>query len=1288
MSAKSCNLYPIAAKDNKHSKLYKRLLEKTNNRPLTNYLYVSYLQPGVADTMDQDTTRYGKRGDQDEHSAEAVYDFFNVVSMLNQRNAKTSVEKAIGARDQNNNVIFYDDPNEALKKANDFNQGVSQEKSVGLVASVGQTGDKFCIIVDYLDSKTITTRDKVKEQIKLWDIVRDFFKQNGMDLDNMPFLRSRANPVQGGEYLVNYLNSLKNFIRGNLISKQDIMTILYLEENSNEVKRLKQAYGELEDVADAIYNSYRDPSSMTASKKSLRDTVLENGRNLGGIDLNALKALLKKESKDFREESPDWGLKEAYDKMAEEYDLEAIELVLKEEITTLSEAAGEALIILKRRMDKAKDLGDTAEGKRLQELYKTMARELASQQFYQGSLNFLQETLTQLDLIQEILNNVQQTGTALERSISKAKAVTQIKELIEGHYKIVDALTRMDQIIIDENISASNKKNIEQLASQVKNSLDARRSLMKQLQKEITGDMAVAILGDKLPDKRAVTELLDAIEKGTGVSDFLYSMSRCSDPLVAAMGTIVRDAQDQRTLILQDLRLRIRRVTEKLYKSGSNSEFMYDETNHFISDIDWASYEIAKEKYRKNLFKKRPGGKRYDYWQRLEKMDEWIDNNTEERVVDKKTGRTERVPNHNYRTDWDKSQLTDAQQKYYDEIMQIKGELGSLIPEFAQNHYLPPQVRMSNGDQFRKGRVWKATKDKVKDMWTIREDETDYQFNGTVMGESAHMGRGDLSGVTKKDVPIFYLHELEDQRELLKDASGAIERFATTAINYYAISRVKDVVESMADYIKDMRPSQMAKDGKAVYEQASAEGVVVSKKLMKTAKKWAMVHLINAFIDQEIYGIRKRGNSKVTRFFDKLTQYTSIKSLALNTKGMVANELAGEIQMLIEATAGEFYNIGDLAWAHAKLLGSWNSIGRIFGFLFRNKNSKITLIAELLDITGDDFSESKGARYHKNWLVQLLGGDFSFMGYKAGEQIIHIINALAMLKHHKVLVNGKKTSLWNALRKSKKIDGNSQLLLAKNTTDLNGNVIDIAYLNRFKGEVRYVNQTCHGSMNAEDKGVIHQYVVGRMLANFRQWAVEHYSRRFRKQHFDGSIKQFREGYYNTLGRFVYGLLPQMFEFQARAAIKWGDMDRGQRKNVIRALAEMVLITGLLSGIIAFMGDPDDHKGENAWRFWQYILRRLRMETFGSMPIGWILESKTLLNSPIASTNTVNGLIYPLFSYKDWDRTLQSGPHRGENAFWVNLKRYTIPFIKDIDQTFNFGEDEAVFRLFDPENMYK
>ena len=128
---------------------------------------------------------------------------------------------------------------------------------------------------------------------------------------------------------------------------------------------------------------------------------------------------------------------------------------------------------------------------------------------------------------------------------------------------------------------------------------------------------------------------------------------------------------------------------------------MYEDgTNYIISDIDWVAYHKARGEAFKQF--KADGLRGLEL---AEAMQEWEEINTEDRPVDLRDpsdggGRTERVPNEQYRKPF--PELTPAQQEYYNEMMQIKGELGSLLPDYAQKHYLPPQKRRSTIDALAK----------------------------------------------------------------------------------------------------------------------------------------------------------------------------------------------------------------------------------------------------------------------------------------------------------------------------------------------------------------------------------------------------------------------------------------------------------------------------------------------------------------------------------------------------------------------------------------------------------
>ena len=43
--------------------------------------------------------------------------------------------------------------------------------------------------------------------------------------------------------------------------------------------------------------------------------------------------------------------------------------------------------------------------------------------------------------------------------------------------------------------------------------------------------------------------------------------------------------------------------------------------------------------------------------------------------------------------------------------------------------------------------------------------------------------------------------------------------------------------------------------------------------------------------------------------------------------------------------------------------------------------------------------------------------------------------------------------------------------------------------------------------------------------------VEHYTRRFRSSHYDATLGENREGYYNTTSKFAYAMIGDIFNFQ-------------------------------------------------------------------------------------------------------------------------------------------------------------
>lgn len=1281
MSKNSCELYPIV--QGKPSKLYKDLLKVTGNRPKANYIYAVYLQSGVAAQMD--SLGYS-RNDQGEHKIADVEKHLDVMSFIREstEGKVSEVSRTIGATDFSGNPIDYTNAKDALDIAQRHNSS-----SKGTVAAVYSKGDKFNIVVDVKNARTQLRSAQVEKQLQQWDILKQAINSIGIDIESADLNKSVYNATNA-RYAVQQMHNIQ-LTDNKYLDRKEIKDLLVFNESSTQVQRLKQMFGTLDEVAQKIYDSYRT-GGVTSSQRTLIDATLANCKKYNGLDVNAV--LNQIESVEQAIGNTEEGkIEDTIKSLNKKYNLDFNEVVLVgNNIRSLSQAASEAAVTLQRQLKKMKaEQGITPETTRLEQSLHTLMKEINSNRYYIGILGFLNEASAQIQKMENILQNTPQSGSNLERASAMAKSLMQVKSITDGYKNILTSLSNIDNIVSDERLSDTDKQVIKDQASKLVEFFNKHDKTLKELRLNTMTTIATEYLGDKLSNGMAVVNIVEMAEKDSTIYDYLYSIGRVSNPLIATMGNIIRDAQSSRDAKMNAISLRIRRAENKLRKAGIKSDFMYEPNGYIISDIDWTAYNKARAKFRKGLKGQGNRGLSID-----EAMKNWEDANTEDRIVDFVSGRTEKVPNATYRKAF--PQLTKEQQEYYTTMMQIKGELGTLLPNYAQRQFIPPQVRRSFIDAIQaavKGGslqgLIKAIRTKFKDLTTIREDDDRYANNGIVNGEEYSIVSGALDNTPFRQIPIFYINKIKDQEELLKDFSSAIQHLAGTAINYEAMNSIKDTVEFMADFIKDQEVAA-GRNYKSL-DMVEDTGIRVFKQLRAFAGNSNTIGIVDGFIDKHIYGVNIKDTGKFHYLLRNLLAYTSIKSLAVNVKGAISNYSVGELQMLIEAGAMEFYNPIDYVWAHKEVFGdnTVGSVGRIMDFMTNNTNSKSVLLAQIFDPLNENFSEQQHQRYYRGPLRHLLGKDFTFIGYGAGEHLTHFVTMYAILHNTKVKINGKTKTLYDAFSVGNKVDGNSELIIDKNATYINDEgqevPIDNAFLEKIRKKIRYTNQTMHGAMNEEDKGLIHQHMVGRFVMNLRQWMVEHYSRRYRGSHYDATLGEYREGFYNTASRFIYAWVGDIFRFQRESMLHWNEMNSMQKANVRRALSELTVLASLLTLSFA-LGEPDEHKKEFWMRMWIYQTKRAITDVRGSTPVGIPLEMNVLINSPVAASNVVNSFLYPFVGINDINEEIKAGKHKGENRYFRNIKKYLIPFYGQIEQLNEMDTDNGVFQVFEKNNLQK
>lgn len=1285
--AKSCILYPEV--NGEPSKLYKEFLEKAKiKRPLTNYLYAAYITSDMADKMDNAGYR---RNSQGQHNASDILSFIDFAKMQSEMESLSSQELQMGAMDSNGKRIDYANAKDALDRADKFN-----DTHIGLTAIVVQHGDVYNIIVAEKNANTQTYSIDVKQKLKVWDVYKQAFNAIGIDIDNMPQELSSvfsANNTGLAQQLLNF-----KFLRMNDIYKKDALTLFSVNANLPQVQRLVGEFDSLEDAAQFMDDVNRGNKVPNARQKTLFLNAVNEAKKFKGLDLDALKKQVDDMMQNVRDNSPEEAIRDTLHKLNKKYKIGINEIhKINDKINSLSDAATEALFVMQRQVRQLeKEKGNNAEGRRKSIIVNQLLKEINSKKYFLGITRFLGEAGTQVHEIDNILNNLPQTGTELEKAFRTAKILQDIDSIRKQYYNLVNALSD-DSLLIDESISQTDIDNIRNAAKDLKEFFDKKQKMLNNLAEGTMFTIMSQIVGSTSPDGQAMINAVRMAATDTSAMDFLYSVGRSSNAVIGAMGAIIRNAQDERNGILNDMSNRIRRATTKLYKSDSNSEFMYEDDGHIISDIDWQLYKNARKAEIKRLYKQ--GLRGFDLKQAIE---DWEDANTEDRVVDHTNGRTEKVPNSDFRKPF--PQLTPAQQEYYDTMMQLKGEIGSLLPMYAQHQYLPPQLRRSMLDALGHaksvGDVWKAVRNKAENMVTVREDDENYAMNGIIDGDEYHIAEGDFDNTPLKQIPIFFIKKLSDSDELLKNFSSAIEALAGTAINYDAMNNIVDVVEFIGNFVKGQNARSDMKEADLV-ENAQ---VRVMKDLRKQGRNTNTEKIIDSFINQYVYGKYRdnSGGKTFNKLIDSIVQYTSFKGLATNVKGAFANYIMGEFQMMVEAGAGEFYNFKDYAWAHSKLFGSAGVTGEVWDALNETRNSKSKLFCDMFDPESDSFDFKSHQKYHKSMFRKLMAHDLSFIGYGSGEYLIHYVNMYAVLHHQKVKLNGKQIPLYDAFEVAERKDGVGELRLKQGVTRIDGSAITPEFIQGVKQKVRYVNQTCHGAMNKEDKGIIYQKWYGRLAMNFRQWMVEHYSRRFRGMHFDYSLGMNREGYWvsaykllendkskeareqgERLKAFGYWL-KDLVTFNWRARTNWSNLSEMQRYNCKRAASETMMLISLL-GLSFALGEPDEHKKEFWRRWWIYQTRRMIMDTEASMPNPRMLDSViSIMNSPFGGVQTMSSMMYLITGLYNGDlwTTIKSGDHKGEIRYFRNVKKYFLPFFKDYEQMQKMDTDDSIFKVFD------
>lgn len=1294
MAAPSCDLYPDV--NGEPSKLYQDLLKLAHNdRKLVNYVYAAYLQQGVAAQMDQ--SNYPRNG-QNQHNAKDVFKFLNVDKLLiSTADSEYIAMKRAGSIDSDGNKIIYNDGKQALERADVFNNSSLGES---FVASVFQHGDEFQIFVERKDSKSVENVGLVKEQLKAWEMLTQAFNGAGVDLDELIKIYPKIFSPTNIPNMVDWLDNVQKMSPSDIVnlSELDLKLLLTINKNNSLIQRLITRYTDIDNLAHTLYAYLRRSSHSTLSPadaarfQQLKVTLL----SMAGINISTLRASLNSMGQNLRTTEASFLISETIKSLGDKVNPNIITDIGRQNkrITSLSKAAERAVQVLARKLDEAYNQKNAKEVIELKKKLSKLIDNIDGKCYYGGTLELIQNVNSDVNTLLTTLNNPS-GNTRMEKILEMANNFKALNDIVENYTDILQALSDLNKIIINDNISQADEQSLQNEAKQALKRLKEVKEILDGSKTQLAVDIMTEYLGDTDVNGIPIAILATSATQDSSILDILVSGTDLSNKFAQTIGTIIKRAQQERDKKLLDIKDRIQRATNRLYKAGiKNEDWMYDKDGRIISDIDWGMYYKRRAAYMWSL--RAQGIKGYMFDKMLQ---DWEEQNTEDRVVDVVSKRTERVPK------FKKSfpLLNSAQKEYYDTMMQLKGELGTLLPEYAREQFTPPQIRLNFIDAINRARkeykgtsrvkrIFKVCMDSFKDMFIWREDDTIVDKTGYYHGEYSG-GKSNPDGSLKKRIPIFYYGKLKDPSMLDKNFSRAISLMATTAVNYNSMKTIESTAQYMKDFTNGTPIMEIDDQGNEIVNITENKSTLVVERIKKATRECRLPGLIEGLIDSKIYGRQAFRKTWLNKMWLNLQKFTSWAALTLNLKGAVVNETVGHIQTFIEGMGGEFFSFSDWLKAEAETMDPTRIGGRMADIVNGTKLSIDTLLEERFNIKQDNFSKMKELSYRSSSLGRIYDSVDSMILYGIGEYHIHQINFRAILNSEKVLLNGRKVPLKEIFDKTAPVDGVCKLIIKPGATRLDGSPITEEYLDSIMNIVKLVNQEHHGAMNDEDKGIICRHIWGKSIMHFRQWMVKHYYRRYGKAHKDPLTGLVREGFYRTT---LNMMAAQILEFKAirKLIVKISNStdfadkledfkgmylyknmkarnDKTRIANLRKASTEIALALALqcLFGLVKGWTEGDDD--DDDWMGWSNlqilsIIDRLLVDVIGSTPIGIFGQSQKLINKPIPSVNTINKIMYPISNIEDITKEYEVGRFKGQNKWWHNVKYEFLPFTKQID----------------------
>lgn len=568
-----------------------------------------------------------------------------------------------------------------------------------------------------------------------------------------------------------------------------------------------------------------------------------------------------------------------------------------------------------------------------------------------------------------------------------------------------------------------------------------------------------------------------------------------------------------------------------------------------------------------------------------------------------------------------------------------------LLPKSQQPGLILPSIPMSDWERLQRQGPVKLAKTKGKEAVKIQSYDRD------IYGDQLDKKEGDvdtrpygtetISGDSTRILPVYYTQDI-DINDVSVDLISSVLKFGSMARRYNAMNKLHSEITAFKTIIGKRQSPALNAKGESILNK-TAKKLGYEEYIRKNGQSYSKMHL-DAFIEMVIQGESQKAETlfgyEVSKISNTLMGLSAVTTIAADVLKGVANNIQGNIQIVIEAVGGEFFNGKNLARGGVKY---WSTVGaNIADFGKLTPESWLGKLIETYDPIQGTFKDEYGKDVSASVANKLFRTSTLFFNQNFAEHEIQVKTMLALMDGTKVIdkESGNEITLLEAHEKygsnlyEIKTDDTGKkykdykIQVKIETSEGVEEIVDFDERERqeFMNTLHALNKRMHGVYNDFDKGVAQRHSVGRLLMMYRKHLVPAYKRRYKSASFDEELSAPTEGMYRVFWRT---LIKDTKNYKLNVASRWSTYTPFEKAQIRKVTAELTIIAALAALIMALEamggGDDDEEKKKMpyAYNFMLYEAIRMRSETKTYLPVIGLPDLYRTVKSPSAVMGTMD-----------------------------------------------------------------